>query len=307
MRATGRRYSSPSHAGNGRVCGCIRALPRGRYMQWPPRVVPRLTGGSPLCARARRGARAFTSQSVSQSRVHQMTSCMVPDLLRLSRVALMLVLVPHARPYATSSARSTVCRQPRHTHALCGVAADVLVKRLRASRTEAIAAEQKLLTSIAEDLDPDRAVANCDALQQRLKLSDAALRRMMCRHPTLLRSSYVKTIAPSLDALSERLGLTEEALRRVVKRHPASIVYNFEPSLTALQRRLALSDGQVSQIICAARAFKRRPARMHVSHRGMAPTCCPLAPLILPQPPCSAFPSTTTSSPPCSPFNDFSD
>ena len=62
MRATGRCYSSPPLAGDGGVCGCIRALPRSRYMQWPPRVVACPTGRSPLCARA------LTSQSVSHSR-----------------------------------------------------------------------------------------------------------------------------------------------------------------------------------------------------------------------------------------------
>ena len=63
MRATGRRYSSPPLAGDGRVCGCIRALPRGRYMQWPPRVVARPDRWVPICVRAR----LPVSQSVRRS------------------------------------------------------------------------------------------------------------------------------------------------------------------------------------------------------------------------------------------------
>ena len=85
-----------------------------------------------------------------------------------------------------------------------------------------------------------------DALQLRLGLSDAELRKVVVGLPQVVALSYEANLAPSLDALQARLGLSDEELRRLATRLPQllglSISQNIEPKLSFLQLALTLDQ-----------------------------------------------------------------
>ena len=93
---------------------------------------------------------------------------------------------------------------------------------------------------------------------------------MVLRLPTVLGYSIEANVLPSLAALQERLGLSEAELRKVVLRLPAVLGYSIEgnvlPSLAALQARLGLSEAELRKVVLgrpqvlargAARACRR--------------------------------------------------
>ena len=146
---------------------------------------------------------------------------------------------------------STACGPLRTGPVRLGVATDVLV-RLGASQRDAMAAEAKLLDSIKQDLNAESAFENCAHLQEHLQLSDKAVRKIMCRHPSLLRSSWEQTIKPALQLMKAKCHLSQAELARIVERHPSILSYNIEPSLAALQRTLKLSSADLHRIVVGA-------------------------------------------------------
>ena len=99
----------------------------------------------------------------------------------------------------------------------------------------------------------DRATDSCDKLQQRLDLSEAELKKIVLKLPSVLGYSYEANLGPSIAALQERLDLSEAELKKIVLRVPPllglSYEANLEPSLAALQERLDLSDAELKKIV----------------------------------------------------------
>eukprot|EP00966_Prymnesium_polylepis_P047128 1091422-Prymnesium_polylepis.1 len=101
-----------------------------------------------------------------------------------------------------------------------------------------------MLPNMASTLDGGQARRKIDRLQRRLGLSDAELRKLVLRHPSVLGCSFEDNIEPKLAALQRRLGASDAELRKLAMRQPAvlglSFEENIEPKLAALQRRLGL-------------------------------------------------------------------
>ena len=139
---------------------------------------------------------------------------------------------------------------PRHAVAAAySAVADVCVQRLGATAAEAEKAEARLLNEPARW----RAERMCDALEARLGLNEAELKKVVLRLPSVLGLSVDDTVLPKLAALQERLDLSEAELKKLVLSLPAvlgySIVANVLPSLAALQSRLSLSEAELKKVV----------------------------------------------------------
>jgi len=127
----------------------------------------------------------------------------------------------------------------------CGATADICEQRFGCTSEEAQRVEKKLPTSNRNTVDFDRKNGRCDALQARLGLSEAELRKVVVRLPAVLGCSYEANVEPSLAKLQARLGLSEAELRKVVVTLPSVLGYNYEanlaPKLDFLQVELNVS------------------------------------------------------------------
>ena len=74
----------------------------------------------------------------------------------------------------------------------------------------------------------------CEAMQERLGLSEAELRKVVLGVPSVLAYSIEGNVLPSLAALQERLGLSEAELRKVVLRVPSVLAYSIEGNVLPL-------------------------------------------------------------------------
>ena len=143
-----------------------------------------------------------------------------------------------------------------------GPAASFMMRRLEASRAQALKAERMLLPTIASSSvwgEGERADENCDAFAQRLRLSTEQLRALVLRQPTVL--AYTPSAAQeSLDALSRRLSLGDkpEVLRKMVLKHPAIVGYALDATCAALQRELGLTDAELTKIAVGMPSGERR-------------------------------------------------
>ena len=102
-------------------------------------------------------------------------------MLALHALHLALIVAPH-RPHAAVSVR-------RHGGCACGATAEVLVERLGATSAEAEKAEARLLPNVRADMTAPRANAACRALQSRLGLSEAELKKVVLGLPAVLSYS----------------------------------------------------------------------------------------------------------------------
>ena len=139
---------------------------------------------------------------------------------------------------------------PRHAVAAAySAVADVCVQRLGATAAEAEKAEARLLNEPARW----RAERMCDALEARLGLNEAELKKVVLRLPSVLGVSVDDTVLPKLAALQERLCLNEAELKKLVLSLPAVLGYSTEanvlPSLAALQSRLDLSEAELKKLV----------------------------------------------------------
>ena len=141
----------------------------------------------------------------------------------------------------------------RCAEARCGACADFCVGWLGATQTEADKAESRLLPSIRDQLSESQSKRMCEALQARLGLSEAELRKVVLGRPPVLGLSIEDNVLPSLAALQARLGLSEAELRKIVLRLPPvlglSIEDNVLPTIDFLQRELGISDKELRERI----------------------------------------------------------
>ena len=139
--------------------------------------------------------------------------------------------------------RARLAVRPRCPAVQCGATADYLI-RLGCTEEQASKAEGKLLPNIRDSLDAATVEATSNALQSRLALSEAQLRKMVMSRPQVLGYNFESSMSPSLDALQSRLALSEAQLKRVVLLLPTVLGYSFEsnisPKLDYLQSALAL-------------------------------------------------------------------
>ena len=135
----------------------------------------------------------------------------------------------------------------------CGVTADLLVQELGATLEQAEKAEAKLFPPIRANRTEDKVRNTFRALQERLGLSDAELKKVVLGTPPVLGMSIGANVLPSLAALQERLGLSDAELKKVVLRLPPvlgmSVEANVLPTLEFLQRELGLSDESLHERI----------------------------------------------------------
>jgi mTERF domain-containing protein len=92
-----------------------------------------------------------------------------------------------------------------------------------------------------------------DAVQGRLGLSDAELRKMVRRTPQIIGYSFEGNIKPTLDAVQGHLGLSDAELRKMVRNNPQIIAYSFEgntkPKFDWLQQALGLDSAQLVELL----------------------------------------------------------
>ena len=97
------------------------------------------------------------------------------------------------------------------------------------------------------------------ALQSRLGLSDAELKKVVLRLPAVLGFSVEANVLPSLAALQSRLGLSEAELKKVVLLQPAvlslSVEANVLPKVAFFQRDLGLTDEEVRERVVSCPAM----------------------------------------------------
>ena len=97
-----------------------------------------------------------------------------------------------------------------------------------------------------------------DWLRRRLDLDDVGLRKLVLRLPSLLGNSVEANIAPTLEWLQTRLDLDAVQLKYVVVTLPQllslSVEDNLAPKLDWLQTRLDLDAGQLRKIVLRAPA-----------------------------------------------------
>ena len=165
------------------------------------------------------------------------------------------VLVAWAALLAPPGSRS--CVRPRALVSLtqpCSVEA-WFVERCNCSEADAERAARKLLPGVREWVCGDwpRSDAQREALQQRLSLSEAELRKVVLSYPPVLAISFEGNIETKLGALLQRLALSEAELRKLVLSRPAVLGYSFEgniePKLAALQERLAISGAELRLLV----------------------------------------------------------
>ena len=173
-------------------------------------------------------------------------------MLAAPAVWLMAALLPSIRVSPPQPTVRRAATAPRHGGISCGAAADLCVERFGATEAEAAKAEGRLLPSTIKYLNSTLATERCDDLQQRLDLSEAELKRVVLRLPSVLGYSFAN-LEPKLAALQQRLGLSEAELKKVVLGRPTTLGNSFEeslePSLAALQQRLGLSEAELKKVV----------------------------------------------------------
>ena len=181
-----------------------------------------------------------------------------------------------------------VARPP--SHVVCsGAAYDYCIQSLGCTGEEAAKAEGKLLPRTAERLNRTKIDYVCNWLQSEFDLSDAELKKVMLRRPTLLARtktsmalkqewfeselgvsmkelkkmvltnpvfldlSVEANLAPRIEWLRSRLDLNSNEVKRFSLKSPAwfslSIEENMEPTLDWLQTRLDLDDGGLKKVV----------------------------------------------------------
>lgn len=148
---------------------------------------------------------------------------------------------------------SAASRAPSVVKMCSGGTAELFVERFGFSAVEAARIEPKLPAWIRAKRCIGHVDATSRALQQRLALSQAELRRVLLLLPTVLGLSYESNLEPSLSALQRRLLLSEAELKKVVLAVPSVLGMSYEanlgPSLAALQQRLTLSEAELKKIV----------------------------------------------------------
>ena len=110
-------------------------------------------------------------------------------------------------------------RPPRAV--VCGGATyDYCVQALGCTAAEATKAEGVLLPNFAESMTRAQAEERCGWLRSRLDLSDAELKKLVTKEPSVLGYS-VETMAPTLDWLQDRLALDAARLKKMVVSFPS--------------------------------------------------------------------------------------
>ena len=138
-------------------------------------------------------------------------------------------------------------------HVLCsGAAYDYCVQSLGCTAEEAAKAEGKLLPRSAESRTREKIDYVCNWLQSELGLSDAELKKMVMRFPSVL--GYNKaSVEPKLDWLQKRLDLDVGQLRKILLRMPpvlgSSVEDNLAPTLEWLQTRLDLDEPGLRKMV----------------------------------------------------------
>ena len=161
---------------------------------------------------------------------------------------MMLLLVAGAAALVAPGSRpsgAVVCR---------GAAYDYCVQALGCTAAEASKVEGKLIPSSAKSLTRAQADERCSWLQSSLDLSDAELKKVVMRLPSLL-SYKVEANVPKLDWLQKRLDLDDAGLRKVVLGLPPllglSVEDNMAPRLDWLQTRLELDEEELKKMVVA--------------------------------------------------------
>ena len=126
-----------------------------------------------------------------------------------------------------------------------------LIVRLGGSARDAQSAQAALLPGFESTLTEDRVSAVSAYLQSEFELSDAELRRVLTRQPSLL-GCRVETHQWGVDFLQKRLRLSTQELSRILLKQPSLLACNIEPNFNALRRRLELDDEAVRAIAMRA-------------------------------------------------------
>ena len=164
--------------------------------------------------------------------------------LVFATVAVALGLAPWRRPLAA----------PRGRVVRTGVATDYCVQTLGCTREDAVKAEAKMLPQVANSVRIQKAEKVCAELRAKLGLSDADLRKLVLRVPTVLTLNMDKNVNPKLDWLQERLDLSRDELKKICLTLPATLAYsvdkNLEPKLSYFEHELGMSPREIrSKII----------------------------------------------------------
>ena len=138
---------------------------------------------------------------------------------------MMLLLVAGAAALVGPGSR------PSGAVACRGAAYDYCVQALGCTEEEATKAERAFLPTIAESMTRAQADQLCSWLQSSFDLSDAELKRVVMRFPTLLAYSGEDNLEPKLDWLQKRIDLDDAGLRKLVMTLPALLGYSVEDNL----------------------------------------------------------------------------
>jgi len=148
-------------------------------------------------------------------------------------------------------ALATLTLQPRRSASvLRSTVEDYVTNGFGCSAEEAAKFDKK---NAGRASSAERAKDSCDKLQQRLDVSEAELKKIVLKLPSVLSLSYKANIEPKLALLQRRLDLSDAELKKIVLGRPSvlgnSYDENLEPSLAALQRRLDLSEAELKKIV----------------------------------------------------------
>ena len=113
----------------------------------------------------------------------------------------------------------------------CGACTDFCVGWLGAARGDADKAESRLLPNIRDKLTESEMQCMCEALQARLGLSEAELRKVVLGLPPVLGLSVEGNVLPTIDFLQGELGLSDKRLRERIVGFPAILSYSIERRL----------------------------------------------------------------------------
>ena len=175
-------------------------------------------------------------------------------------LAFYLATAPRQLPLASAAPLLSSQQQwRRHGDCRCGACADICIERLGATTQEAEKAEAKLMPSTASSLSHSQGISMCNALQSRLGLSEAELKKVVLGSPPLLGLNVEANVLPSLAALQSRLGLSEAELKKVVLGLPSVLGYSMEanvlPKVAFFQRDLGLTDEEVRERVVSCPAM----------------------------------------------------
>lgn len=127
-----------------------------------------------------------------------------------------------------------------------------LAARLPASTAEGYRTSEETMLR-GRSLEQGQFEETSAALQQRLDLNEAELKKVVQRVSSVLKRSFEDDVGPELDSLQQLLRLSDAELKSTVLWVPSILARNFktelQPDLAALQSRLGMDDDEIKRLI----------------------------------------------------------